>query len=174
MKTVLCTFCLKSGILCPKCQERLNLGEVTEADIRVGRLLLDLEEKYPTLQKVSLHRAHDVDGVLALVVGQGDLPHVLGYGGKIVKEIAEKTKKKVRIVEKGGEERKFLEDLFAPVNVVTINRIWLPDGTTETRVILSGRPRKLPTDIRTMKELAKSIRNMTLRVEFERPERRGF
>ncbi|MFQ6077264.1 MAG: hypothetical protein ACE5Z5_14220 [Candidatus Bathyarchaeia archaeon] len=172
MKTTLCSFCLKSGILCPRCQERFESGEVDEVDIRVGRLLLELEEGYPSLQRISFHKAYEVDGILALVVGRGDLPHLLGYGGKIVRELFDKTGKRVRIIEEGGETRKFLEDLFAPVKLVTINRIWLPDGSTETRVILSGHRRRLPANVRTLKELAKSIRGMTLRVEFERPRRR--
>lgn len=172
MKTTLCSFCLKSGILCPKCQEKFESGEVDEVDIRVGRTLLALEEGYPSLQRVSLHKAYDVNGILALVVGRGDLPHLLGYGGKILRELFDKTGKKVRIIEEGVETRKFLEDLFAPVKIVTINRIWLPDGSTETRVILSGGRRRLPADVKTLKELARRIRGMTLRVEFERPRRR--
>ena len=40
-----------------------------------------------------------------------------------------------RVLEYGADDRKFLEDLFVPFSILTINTIWLPDGTTETRVI---------------------------------------
>lgn len=172
MKTPLCNFCLKSGILCPKCQEKIRLGEIDETDVQVARLLLKLEERYPPLQKISFHKAHKVKGILALVVGQGDLPHLLGHGGKIVRDIHEKTGKKVRILEKGGDTRKFLEDLFAPVSIITINTIWLPDGSTETRVVLSGHHRRLPAAVETLKELAKRIQGISLRIEFRKTERR--
>jgi hypothetical protein len=50
---------------------------------------------------------------------------------------------------------------------VTINTIWLPDGTTETRAILrKRRGRQLPFDVKALKEIARKVRNMTLRVEF--------
>lgn len=170
MNTPLCNFCIKSGILCPKCQEKVKSGEVSETDIQIAKSLLKFEEKYPALQNVHFYNAYDVDNVLAIVVGQGDLPRFLGFGGKIVRDISESTGKKIRILEKRGEIRKFLEDLFAPIAITTINKIWLPDGSTETRVILAGRSRRLPMKINVLKELAKKIRGITLRIAFETQE----
>ncbi|HVP27268.1 MAG TPA: hypothetical protein VMT26_06350 [Candidatus Bathyarchaeia archaeon] len=167
MKTVLCSFCLKSGILCQKCSARVKSGEISELDLKIARLLLSLEEKYPSLQNVCFHRAFDVDKTLALVVGAGDVPRLLGYGGKIIKTVSEETGKTVRVLEYGVDDRKFLEDLFAPLSILTINTIWLPDGTTETRVILrKRRGMGPPFDVKALKEIASKVRKMTLRVEF--------
>ncbi|MDH7563751.1 MAG: hypothetical protein QHH24_02550 [Candidatus Bathyarchaeota archaeon] len=103
---------------------------------------------------------------MAIVVGPGDVPRLLGYGGKIIRAISEETGKSVRVLEFGVDDRRFLEDLFAPLNIVTINTIWLPDGSTETRVILRRRRgSQLPFDLKTLKEIASKIRNITLRVE---------
>jgi len=141
---------------------------VTELDLKIGRLLLSLEKTYPPLQDVTVYKAIDAGGILAVLVGRGDVPRMLSYGGKIIKAIGEKTGKSVRVLEHGSDDRKFLEDLFAPLSILTINQIWLPDGTTETRVILRGRGRRHPyIDIEAAKELAKKIRGMTLRIEFE-------
>lgn len=167
MKTVLCSFCLKSGILCQKCSARVKSGEITELDLRIARFLMSLEEKYPSLQNVCFHRAFDVDKTLALVVGTGDVPRLLGHGGKIMKALGEETGRNIRILEQGVDDRKFLEDLFAPLSILTINTIWLPDGTTETRVILRRRRGSgAPFDVKALKEIANKVRNMTLRVEF--------
>lgn len=167
MKTVLCSFCLKSGILCKKCSERVKKGEITELDLKIARLLLSLEENYPSLQNVYFYKAVEADKTLAIMVGKGDVPRLLGYGGKIIKALGEKTGRDVRVLEYGVDDRKFLEDLFAPLSIVTINTIWLPDGTTETRVILKKKGgRRLPFDVKAMIEIARKVRNMTLRVEF--------
>jgi len=167
VKTVLCSFCLKSGILCQKCSARVKSGEISEQDLKIARLLLSLEEKYPSLQNVSFNRAVEAGKTLALIVGAGDVPRLLGYGGKIVKTIGEETGRNVRILENGVNDRKFLEDLFAPLSILTINTIWLPDGTTETRAILRRRRGAgLPFDVNALKEIASKVRNMTLRVEF--------
>jgi len=167
VKTTLCSFCLKSGMLCQKCLARVKSGEITKLDLKIARLLLSLEEKYPSLQNVYFHKAVDVDRTLAVIVGRGDVPRLLGYGGKIIKALGAKTGKAVRVLEHGAEDRKFLEDMFAPLSIVTINTIWLPDGTTETRVILrKRRGRQPPFDVKALKEIARKVRGMTLRVEF--------
>ena len=167
MKTELCSFCLKSGMLCQKCSAKVKAGEISDLDLRIARLLLMLEEKYPSLQNVCFHKAVDANRTLALIVGHGDVPKLLGYGGKIIKALGEETGKSVRILESGVDDRKFLEDLFMPFSILTINKIWLPDGTTETRVILHRkRGAQLPFDLKSLKEIAKSVRNMSIRVEF--------
>lgn len=167
MKTVLCSFCLKSGVLCQKCLGKLKSGEVSDLDLKIARLLLSLEDRYPSLQNVYFHKAVDVGKTLAIIVGSGDVSRLLSYGGKIIKALGEETGKKIRVLEYGVDDRKFLEDLFAPLSIVTINTIWLPDGTTETRVILrKRRGRGLPFDVKALKEIARKVRNMTLRVEF--------
>ena len=167
MKTALCNFCLRSGILCQKCLARVKSGEISELDLKIARSLLSLEEKYPSLQNVYFHGAVDAGKTLAIVVGLGDVPRLLGFGGKIIKALGEETGKSVRVLEYGVDDRKFLEDLFAPLGILTINTIWLPDGTTETRVILrKRRGSQPPFDVKALKEIASKVRNMTLRVEF--------
>ena len=72
------------------------------------------------------------------------------------------------MIESGTKDRKFLEDLFASQHIVTINIIWLPDGSTETRVVLQGRgTRRLSKKrIQALTSVAKKVRNMDLRVEY--------
>lgn len=154
-------------MLCQRCSAKLKSGEISELDLKIARLLLSLEEKHPSLQNVHFRKAVDVGRTLAVVVGMGDVARLLGYGGKIVKSLGEATGKSVRVLEYGSDDRKFLEDLFAPLSIVTINTIWLPDGSTETRVILKKRRgAHLPFDVKALKEIASEVRNMTLRVEF--------
>ena len=167
MKTELCNFCLKSGILCQNCMAKVESGEISELDLKIARLLLSLEEEFPSIQNVHFHRAVDVGGTLAVIVGHGDVPRLLGYGGKIIRALGEKIGKSIRVLEYEVNDRKFLEDLFAPLSIVAINTIWLPDGTTETRVILKKRRgRKPPFDVTALKRIARKVRNMTLRIEF--------
>ena len=167
MKMGLCSFCLKSGILCQKCLAKVKSGEISELDLKIARLLMSLEEKYPSLQNVYFHKAIDADGTLAIVVGPGDVPRLLGHGGKIMHALGDETGKNIRILENGVDDRKFLEDLFAPMSIVTINTIWLPDGSMETRVILRRRHGgRQPFDLKPLKDIANKIRNITLRIEF--------
>jgi transcription antitermination factor NusA-like protein len=88
-----CNFCLKSGILCPKCQSKLNKGEISKTDLEIGQLLLSLESSYPPLQEINFHKAVETDGILALIVGKGDVTKLLSGGGKVLRSIGEKTGK---------------------------------------------------------------------------------
>lgn len=167
MKTELCSFCLKSGILCHKCSAKVKAGEISDIDLRIARLLQSLEEKYPSLQNVCFYKAVEADRTLAIVVGHGDVPRLLGYSGKILRALGKETGKSIRVLEYGVDDRKFLEDLFTPLSILTINTIWLPDGTTETRVILKKRRGSpMPFDSKALKEIARKVRKISLRVEF--------
>ncbi len=160
---------MKSGILCSKCEEKLRKKQVTELDIEIIKLLSELEKDYPSLQDAFFHKAVEADNTLAILVDKRDMGRVLGYGGKIIRAISDKTGRKIRIIGYGGDDREFLEELFSPLSIFTINTIWLPDGTTETKVILHGRkPRRVPIDFEITKRLAKEIRGLTLRMEFEK------
>ena len=152
--------------MCQKCSTKVKTGEISDLDLKIARLLLSLEEKYPTLQNVCFYKAVDVEKTLAIIVGHGDVPKILGYSGKIIKAIGDETGKNVKVLEHGVDDRKFLEDLFIPFSILTINTIWLPDGTTETRVILKRkRGTQLPFDLKALKEIACKVRKMSLRVE---------
>ncbi|MEM2539082.1 MAG: hypothetical protein QXN85_01305 [Candidatus Bathyarchaeia archaeon] len=167
MKAELCQFCLRSGILCSKCRAKIEKGEVTQRDLEIARLLVSIEDEYPLLQDVYFRGSVEADNILAILVRRGDVNKILSYGGKIIKLLENKTGKNVRVLEYNASERKFIEDLFAPLTVLAINKIWLPDGSIETRVILRGKDKKrIMPNINAMKEIAKKVKGITLRVEF--------
>jgi len=164
VKTELCQFCLRSGILCSKCKKKVEKGEISQLDLEIARLLVSLEDRYPSLQDVYFYKTVGADDVLAILVKRGDIAKMLSYGGKIIRILEKKTKKTIRLLEYNTDERKFLEDLFVPLSILTINKIWLPDGTTETKVIL--RRRRTSMNINALKEIAKKVQGVTLRTEF--------
>jgi transcription antitermination factor NusA-like protein len=169
VKTILDAFCVKSGILCRRCEEKLEKGQITELDLKVIQRMVELEKEHPVLQDVTYHRSVEADGMLAVLVDRRDVPKLLGGGAKIVKDLGETFGKRVKLISYGGDDREFLEDLFSPLSILTINTIWIPDGSTETKVILTGRqPRKMPVDLDKVKTIAQELKGMTLRIEFER------
>ena len=169
VKTILDAFCVKSGILCRRCEEKLEKGQITELDLKVIQRMVELEKEHPVLAEVTYHRSVEADGTMAVLVDRRDLPRLLGGGAKVIKDLGDTFGKRVKLISYGGDDREFLEDLFSPLSILTINTIWIPDGSTETKVILTGRqPRKMPVDLDVVKTIAKDLKGMTLRVEFER------
>lgn len=160
---------MKSGILCRRCEEKVEKGQVTELDLKVIQRIVELEKDNPVLQDVTYHRSVEADGVLAVLVDKKDMPKLLGGGAKIVKDLQDTFGKRVKLISYGGDDREFLEDLFSPLSILTINTVWIPDGTQETKVILTGRePRRMPVDLEKVRKIAQELKGMTLRVEFER------
>jgi len=169
VKTILDAFCVKSGILCRRCEEKLERGLVTELDLKVIQKMVELEKTNPILEDITYHRAVEADDMMAILVDKRDLPKLLVGGAKVVKDLGETFGKRVRLISYGGDDRGFLEDLFTPMSILTINTIWIPDGTTETKVILTGRrPKKMPIDADVVQKIAHELKGMTLRIEFER------
>jgi transcription antitermination factor NusA-like protein len=169
VKTILDAFCVKSGILCRRCEEKLEKGQVTELDLKVIQRMVELEKEYPVLQEVTYHRSVEADGMMAILVDRRDVPKLLSGGAKVVKDLGDTFGRRVKLISYGGDDREFLEDLFSPLSILTINTIWIPDGSTETKVILTGRqPRKMPVDLDKVKMIAHELKGMTLRIEFER------
>jgi transcription antitermination factor NusA-like protein len=169
VKTILDAFCVKSGILCRRCEEKVEKGQVTELDLKVIQRIVELEKDNPILQDVTYHRAVEADGVMAVLVDKKDMPKLLGGGAKIVKDLGDTFGKRVKLISYGGDDREFLEDLFSPLSILTINTVWIPDGTQETKVILTGRePRRMPVDLEKVRKIAEELKGMTLRLEFER------
>jgi len=169
VKTILDAFCVKSGILCRRCEEKLEKGQITDLDLKVIQRMVELEKEHPVLQDVTYHRSVEADGMMAVLVERKDVPRLLGGGAKVVKDLGDTFGKRVKLISYGGDDREFLEDLFSPLSILTINTIWIPDGSTETKVILTGRqPRRMPVNLDIVKTMAQELKGMTLRIEFER------
>jgi transcription antitermination factor NusA-like protein len=155
-------------MLCSNCQEKVRSGQVDELYMKVAQFLLNIENKNPQLSKTRLDKVVDAGGFLVLVVGRGDRNKFMGESGRLARDLGDNFKRRVLIIERGVNDRGFLEDLFSGQHILTINIIWLPDGSTETRVVLQGRgARRLNKKrIRALTEIAKEVRNMDLRVEY--------
>jgi transcription antitermination factor NusA-like protein len=154
-------------MLCSKCQRKVESGEVSEKYMEVAKALLGMENENQFLQKVRLDNVLDAGGFLVLVVGKGDAAK-FNAEPRLIRDIGDRFNKRVLVIESGTKDRQFLEELFANQHIVTINIIWLPDGTTETRVVLQGRgSRRLSKKrLQALTSVAKSVRKMDLRVEY--------
>jgi transcription antitermination factor NusA-like protein len=168
VKTILDSFCVKSGIFCSRCEEKLKKGQISDLDIRVIRSITELEKENPNLQNVTFHKAVEAGDIMALMVDRRGMDTFLASGAKLAKSLGDRVGRRVRILSQSGDDRDFLEGLFTPYSILTINTIWLPDGSRETKVILNGRrPYRNPVDFEVVKKLARELKSLTLRIEFE-------
>jgi len=164
MKTSLCKVCQVTGVLCPSCEKKLREGEITKLDVEVsvflGRYAKDVRE----LEDVEFKRALYIDNYLILVFKRGDLPLMLAHGKRIIRELERRFGRRVYLVEDSPDFREFVESLFYPIPVETINIVWLPDGTQETRIVLGRRIDKRREEI--ARKIIKELRGIDVKVGY--------
>jgi len=123
MQSTVCEVCLKSKILCNACQSKLENGLVTEEEVEIARYIYKLSEKMKSIKDVEILRIID-SNVLVIITGRGDAPKLVGKAGSVVKKIANRFKKPIRILEEASSFKDFVEELIFPAPVNGINTLY--------------------------------------------------
>ena len=88
---------------------------------------------------------------------------------EIKQKLADMLKGKVWVIATSNSDKRFLEELFYPIRILTVNTVWLPDGSKLTKVIIPGRrPERLRGEIEVLKKIVKQVKGIELLVESER------
>jgi transcription antitermination factor NusA-like protein len=167
LKTPICTFDAKTGILCAKCETKLRLGHLTHADIEGAMKITKIAEHNQDVNKFTMISAAKVDDDFILILRGSDII-VLRTNTSLSKKFEDEFQSKVWFVEAEATDRRFIENLFFPAKVLTVNLIWLPDGNKLTKAIVTdGNPSELESNVEKIKKIAKEIRNIELLVELQ-------
>ena len=167
-KLPICYFDARTGILCANCESRLRKGEISEADVEASKAVAQLSERVPELGKATLRRAFETEGGHVLEFEQSDIPS-LRSNPLLQDELEGALKGKAWLVGAGGSDRKFLEDVFFPARVLTVNTVFLPDGEKKTKVIVPAkRSERRIGDFDKLRVAVKQARGIELLVETER------
>ena len=169
MKTPICSFDARTGVLCPKCDLRLKSGQISETDVDASIKLTKASEKNQEISKLSLIKAEIVDGEYLLVLEPGSLAP-LRHDPVFQKSLQNVLGAKVWLTEADTTDKKALEDLFFPVRIANVNTVWLPDGSKMTKVVIPGRKtERFPHNTDMISRILHASRGIDLMVEFERP-----
>jgi transcription antitermination factor NusA-like protein len=167
-KLPICYFDARTGILCANCESRLQRGEISGADVEASKAIAHLADRHPELGKTTLRKAFEASGSYVLEFEQSDMG-LLRSDPTLQEELEGALKGKVWVVGAGGSDRKFLEDVFFPARVLTVNTVWLPDGGKKTKVIVPAkRSERRIGDFDKLREAVKQARGIELLVETER------
>lgn len=168
VKLPICNFDAKTGILCANCEARLRRGEITGAEVEASKAIVGLADRVPELGKVTLKRAFEVGGAYVLEFEQQDVIAIRSNPAAYP-ELEGALKGKVWVVGAGASDRRFLEDIFYPAKVLTVNTVWLPDGGKKTKVIVPARrSERRIGDFDRLREAVRLARGIELLVETER------
>ncbi|MCD6414523.1 MAG: hypothetical protein J7L23_02735 [Candidatus Diapherotrites archaeon] len=152
MQAPICTTCARSGVLCPECRKKLENNEITKLDIELAGLLCKMEDKELIKGEASFERTIAVDSLL-LVLTKGDIPTLIGRGGRVVRYLSQNLRKTVRVI-KDTDFKTQVMDLIAPARLLGINIVYKPDGDETLIIIPKEDESKLVADLGTIEKAA--------------------
>jgi len=165
LKTPICSFDAKTGVLCAGCEAKLEAGQLTPTEIETAIKLTRLAEREQEINTLSMISAakSGVDSVLFL---RGSDISFLRSNPELLKKIEAAFGGAVWFVEAQATDRRFMENLFFPSKVLSMNLFWLPDGKKLTRVLIDRKDPKNAIKTRRIQEIAKELRNVELIIEY--------
>ncbi len=167
VKTPICTFDAKTGILCNMCESRLSTGQITECDVKGSIILTKLAQKIPEIDKMTLVNSKEIDDEVILMLKPSDV-RTIRSNTKLYNLIENSFKKNIWIVESDANDRRFLENLFYPARINNINLIWLPDGNKLTRVVIDKKINNITNNkIDIIKKISLTIKKIELVIDTE-------
>jgi hypothetical protein len=153
-------------VLCSKCEAKLKSGGITQDDVDASIKLVRLADRNQEINKFTLVRGARVNGDFVLVLRSPDVS-VLRSNSELASKIEKEMGEKVWFVETEASDRRFIENLFDPFKVLSVNFFWLPDTNKLTRVIVADDPKAARVSIEKVQKIAKAVRNIELLVEFK-------
>jgi len=166
MKTPICTFDAKTGILCNLCESKLESGQITQSDVESSIVLTRLAQKNSTINKMTLVSAKEIENEHILILKSSDI-RLIRSNSELSDIINKAFQKDIWIVESDSNDRRFLDNLFHPVKIESVNFVWLPDGSKLTRVVLTKNSKGIDEKrLETIKMISMAVRKIDLIIEF--------
>ncbi|MCE4619366.1 MAG: hypothetical protein F7C82_02640 [Desulfurococcales archaeon] len=166
IKIPLDKICIKSGVLCPRCESLVNSGKYTDLDVRVMKAFVDIEKKYRNYD-IKYVKSYQIDDILYVLVESGEsLPSTLG--ADVRKALNSEEISRVIIVEHRKDKRQLIEDLIAPYKVLGMQEAYLPDGSQVFVIKVPQEAKRLLDSLKGkyILKLAEKLLNRQIYVEY--------
>lgn len=158
-------------MLCRTCEAKLKSGSITQDDIYAAKKLISLADRSQEINKFTLIRGTRVNGDLVLVLRGHDVS-VLRGNQELANRIEKEMGQKVWFVETEASDRRFIESLFHPVKVLSVNFFWLPEANKLTKVIVADEAKNVQFNLEKVQKIAKAVRGIELLVESNNNQKR--
>ncbi|MFP3162085.1 MAG: hypothetical protein RXQ69_02185 [Acidilobus sp.] len=119
--------CVRSGVLCERCQAKINSGLYERWEVDVMKALLDLEESYKELRSASYRKALRIgDDIYILLDGLKAVSR--GLDRALINKLSHLGVKKVHLVSGASDPRSLISSLLG-ASISSLNLYYAPDGS---------------------------------------------
>jgi len=167
MKLPICIFDAKNSVLCPPCERKVEGGELTKADVDASIKLAKLGKSNQDIDKFTLYSCREFDGNFVLSFSKNDIM-IIRQSRVLYGLIQDQFQGKIWLVEAEENDKKFIQDMFFPTKILSINSVWAPGNAQITKAVVSGKwTPKFPINLETVIQIVKNARNLDIEIEFE-------
>ncbi len=165
MKLPICNFDAKNTVLYPKCESKVESGNIAKADIDASPKLAQLAKSNQIIDKFILYSCKEFNGNFVLSLAKNDIM-IIKQSRVLYRLLQDQFQGKIWLAEADENDKKFIEDLFFPTKILPINLVWAP--VQKTKAVVSGKctPR-FPIDTNKVTQIVKNARNLDIEIEFE-------
>ncbi|GAB4308775.1 MAG: transcription elongation factor NusA [Methanobacteriaceae archaeon] len=150
-----CDVCLKSGMLCQGCENKLKSGEITQIDLDIAKLLYKVGDG-----KIGFKKTIEIGDVVIIVTEKDQVGKLIGKGGKIVRAISKKIGKKVRVVGENSDLKSVSTDILAPARISGINIVYGKDGKEKYKIrVMKEDARRIPAKLSLLNDIIQKLTN---------------
>ncbi len=167
MKLPICGFDAKNAVLCPQCERKVDSGILSQSDVDASIILAKIAKSNNEIENFTLYSCKEFEGNFILSLDKNDIM-IIRQSRTMYRLLQDQFKGKIWLVEADETDKKFIEDLFFPTKILSINSVWAPGGVQKTKAVVSGKwtPR-FPIDTKKVVEIVKNARNLDIEIEFE-------
>ena len=166
MKTLICDPDLRREALCSECRKKLEQGKLSMLEIEVSRKLYRLNKKFFFLD-LELKGVVELNDEVVVLLCTGKLGQIIGRGGRTIAELGKELGKKCRVIEKGSDKKKMVQDLAGDnVRVIGINKIFNMGNLEYSVVINREDETKLISSRENLEKGLEKILGSKTRIEF--------
>lgn len=162
MRLPVCTFDVRSGTLCPRCEPLLRSGVIDWTDLSAMRELIDLEPQFPQLSEAEYVKTIRTGSIFfVLLRSRHHLTPPLRT--QLERALTKRLGGPVSVIEYAGDVNQLLEQLVKPARITSISRTWLPDGS-ERLVVKVDRISSVAIGINNVSELVRSLKGLEVEI----------
>jgi hypothetical protein len=158
--------CVRSGVLCERCQAKISSGLYERWEVDVMKALLDLEESYKELRSASYRKALRIgDDIYILLDGLKAMSR--GLDRALVNKLSHLGVKRVHLMSGASDPRSLISSLLG-ASLSSLNLYYAPDGSVYyvAKVLAPTRARNADRE-EVVKKAFKLITGNDIVIEYE-------
>lgn len=169
IKLTLDRMCIQTTNLCKNCQNAFDLGEITDVDITLGRILMNLAKTNKYLNDLTVLRIVETDRNIFIMVKK-DQVEKMEKAEKLIKDALDKSEnRKLHFFEKTNSPKVLVDTILYPIKPVSNTTIIIPpEGHKEIKLIFkSSHKEDIPLSANEVSKLTSKILGMETHYVFE-------